>query len=1014
MSKTGRWTWTDGLPFFLAALYFLSLAPYGLNLDDEGTLLYQIYRTAVGHALYQDFHAGYTPGVYVLNAFLWQIFGVNALYLRWMLVLVNAGAVQLLYLLTRRVGAQRWPAALAAASYVALIPFYDGQFLAANIPYPIWYVVNLWLLGLWFLLRWWETDRLRWCLLLGAAGGVVFWFKPNSGILACGGYLAAMATMVVVQPGPEDSVWSVRCARVVRTLTPWLVVLGVFWMLASAGDRRDFIALWLPVAVFVALVGRIPQEVRRLVPVARVWAYACAFAAGFAVVTLPWVVPYWSRLGTRAFLRAVLFIGTNFERFYYIPYPSLSRFGLAMVAVLAVFGLLVLLVRSRLLRREAVWGALGLGFVAAALYLWSYPPPMVEGWSASVTLRVRDISFVLALATLWWGMAVALWRVRRLSRSGAWNPEHADLPHRLARQQAALVVVLFGALTMHVQLYPRADFMHLVPAAPGLLVVGGWLLSRAANRTAVVLWPHRRQSRYLAFAFLLPLALVVLSMVFPGLRRAAYVTAAEWSGDRTALVHLGHARAPLVIEPAAGRLFLSLRDTASYLSQHSEPGEFVFPFPVLDIVCFLADRHNPTRHGYFFPGWPGHAVEAEVLDALRLRPPRWVVTLHDHSLFFATAPVYFFNLRRHITESYTVHRQIGVFDLLRPVNTAGSEFEVEEPEPMLSLWRRELEHRLGKVARETLEVLAVDDADWVALSPRLASASEEVRAEFARLVRKSRSPEAAATLAEMLAYETNGSRSRELAIRALAEVGDARSVPALLRAYESRPDLRSILAGLLFHAGSKLGFEAYWFTGDEVSVAPKFAADPRLLADWMDDPFESFALRSFAVRAAGHLGDPALLPPLVRLLGDQLEWRDLSAQAADALAALDRATGFLPAIVALFSVDRVWAPAVVAQHWSRENTGARGALEWALTVSDVGTRSVAYWVAAGLRDPALQTLLEHGLEDPEAEVRMGAAWGLGELGERAAVGTLERALRVERNDEVERFIRGALRKLGAF
>ena len=692
MSTSGRWTWRDGLPFCAAALYFLALAPYGLNLDDEGTLLYQIYRTAVGHALYQDFHAGYTPGVYVFNAWLWKLLGVNVLHLRWVLAVINAGAVQLLYVLARRAGAARWPAALAAATYIALIPVYDGQFSAANIPYPIWYVVAAWLLGLWFLVRWAQSDELHWCALLGVAGAAVFWFKPNSGILACGGYLAAMAALIAVEaPSGQERAWSAHLARVLRAVLPWVLVVGVLWMVGGAGDRRDLLALWLPLAVFTVLVGRMPRPSRRTVPAGRVWSYGLAFAAGFLVLTVPWVVHYWTRLGTRAFLRAVLFLGTNFEKFYYIPYPPLSQFGLLMVGGLLALGLVLLLVRARLLPRELVFGATGLALFGVVLWLWRHPPPMVEGWSASVTLRVRDVSFVLALATLWAGMAVWAWRERRLWRAASSSQEPAALPRRLAGQQAVLVILLFGALAMHAQLYPRADFMHLVPAAPGLLVVGGWLLSRAAERSALVLWPQRRIARRLALVLVLPLAAVVASMVSPAIHRVAYVTAAEWRADRSALVSLGHPRAPLVIEPAAGRLFLSLRDTSLYLAQHSAPGEFVFPFPVLDIL------------------WPGHAVEAEVLDDLRTRPPRWVVTLHDHSLFFATAPVYFFNLRRHITEAYTVDRQIGLFDLLRPVSAPGSAFEVIEPAPMLELWRRELEHRAGKVPRKMREILDLGD-----------------------------------------------------------------------------------------------------------------------------------------------------------------------------------------------------------------------------------------------------------------------------------------------------------------
>ena len=47
--------------------YYSAFLDYGLNFDDEGTLLYQFERMSEGEWPYVDFHVGYTLGVYYLH-----------------------------------------------------------------------------------------------------------------------------------------------------------------------------------------------------------------------------------------------------------------------------------------------------------------------------------------------------------------------------------------------------------------------------------------------------------------------------------------------------------------------------------------------------------------------------------------------------------------------------------------------------------------------------------------------------------------------------------------------------------------------------------------------------------------------------------------------------------------------------------------------------------------------------------------------------------------------------------
>src|SRR5258706_13019986 len=88
--------------FALAFGYFALFIHYGFNLDDEGTLLAQFYRTYLGQIPYRDFHMGYTPAGHEFQARLFELFGVSMVPLRVALALCNATCAALLFAIARR------------------------------------------------------------------------------------------------------------------------------------------------------------------------------------------------------------------------------------------------------------------------------------------------------------------------------------------------------------------------------------------------------------------------------------------------------------------------------------------------------------------------------------------------------------------------------------------------------------------------------------------------------------------------------------------------------------------------------------------------------------------------------------------------------------------------------------------------------------------------------------------------------------------------------------------------
>ena len=202
---------------------FLLFAGYGYNLEDEGTVLYQILRTHRGERPYLDFHTGYTPAVFYLNAWLFETFGVSVMPIRFVLAGVNALAVMLTFRLALRL-APVAEAALAALTYAIFMPFFQGQFASFNIPYPAWYAIAAWLAAQLASVKAVESGSRSWLVAAGALAGVAFSFKPNTGILALGAavlaqLLASAQLRGVVGRTLEILVLAIASVAVAATLT---------------------------------------------------------------------------------------------------------------------------------------------------------------------------------------------------------------------------------------------------------------------------------------------------------------------------------------------------------------------------------------------------------------------------------------------------------------------------------------------------------------------------------------------------------------------------------------------------------------------------------------------------------------------------------------------------------------------------------------------------------------------------------------------------------------------------
>ena len=154
----------------VSLFYYLSYYNYGLNLSDEGYLVYGAKRVLSGQIPGADFHA-YMPGRYVTLASLFKVFGTDILVERVMWVLVRVIIAALFFKLST----------IFLPVLIALMP----TFLIILIPGP-WHksfemlFPLAWFLSVYFYLLKQDIARI---LLLALFAGATLFFRLENGLL---------------------------------------------------------------------------------------------------------------------------------------------------------------------------------------------------------------------------------------------------------------------------------------------------------------------------------------------------------------------------------------------------------------------------------------------------------------------------------------------------------------------------------------------------------------------------------------------------------------------------------------------------------------------------------------------------------------------------------------------------------------------------------------------------------------------------------------------------------------
>jgi hypothetical protein len=284
----------------VAAAYCLVLRRSGLELADEGVLLAQMDRVVHGQIPYRDFHTGYGPGIFWLQAWAFAWFGVSVGTVRVGLAVVHAARAMLLGCLAGAAGGPAWAGVAALALLAFFLPVAPGICAPGNIPYPAWFADALGLTALLLLVR----DRPP-LVAIGMLWGAVFAFRQNSGVLGLGA--AVVTTMLAGAPAGDRP----RAGALVAIA----MLAGAALLLHEFLDATLAVVFIVPLLPLALALARAPLSGETMGGLVRL-------GMGFVVVAGGAVALMVAQAGVEPVATDFLQIGTDTVRTYHVAHPT--------------------------------------------------------------------------------------------------------------------------------------------------------------------------------------------------------------------------------------------------------------------------------------------------------------------------------------------------------------------------------------------------------------------------------------------------------------------------------------------------------------------------------------------------------------------------------------------------------------------------------------------------------------------------------------------------------------------